>query len=480
MSRDIYANYIQGKKHKKIKKVIQAANIGTSVDQVDIAIVNGNVVLPEHGVIKTNLYIHNGKVYSLGNNFIKSRETINAANQYVIPGVIDPHVHLGLFETLETEIETETKAALLGGITTIGCYFGGSNSHFFTFPTIVEQISKLSFVDVIPHLVISTNEQKKEIVDYVNGFGVTSFKVYMSGIPGLIPDVDDGFILDVFDEIKKSNKKCIVCSHSENPHIVRNAHNKVMQDKGEKANIIDWTDTHPDIAEEEAVTRISYLAEKSGIPVYLVHISSAPAIKRLRNIKPFNKYIYIETTSPYLSLTKHSSKDNSIKMVPPFRDMKDLEELWIAVEEGLVDTIGTDNVTMTKDSKKVDQSIWEVIPGYPALETHLPILLHEGIIKRGIPIEKLISRITKRPAEIFNVYPQKGTILPGSDADVVIIDLNLSKKITADDQVTRSDFSIYHNKEVQGLPVTTIKAGEIVVRDGKYLENKPQSKCIYR
>jgi dihydropyrimidinase len=450
-------------------------------DEIDLAIINGSVVLPDNGVFKTNVYINNGKIHSIGvNESLCAREVIDASGKYVIPGVIDPHVHLGLFAPLETELETETKAALLGGVTTIGCFFGGAESHFKSFPSAVESINKSSNIDIIPHLVISTAEQRAEIPDYINHLGVTSFKVYMNGIPGVIPDVDDGFILDVMDEIKKSPKKCILCSHTENRNIVSRAYNKVKEEKGEGANIIDWTETHPDFAEEEAVTRLTNLAKQSGVKVYVVHVSSAAGIKRLRSIKPFNKYVSIETTSPYLSLTRYSAQDNSLKMEPPIRDDRDVEELWKAVEEGVVDTIGTDNVTMTRKEKRLGSSIWEVMPGYPALQTHLPVLLHEGVVKRGLPIERVIAKITKGPAEIFNVYPQKGSLMPGSDADVAIVDLNMAKTVTSSEMATRSDFSIYEGRKIHGWPVTTIKSGVVVVRDGKYLGKKPGGSFIAR
>lgn len=518
MSRDIYSKYVETLKGKSAKVDLKKADpekaldnsidavsilkeisskldrfehrspaygsaqpLGSAGPDVDLAIINGSVVLPDNGVFKCDVYINNGKIHSLGSGGdVKAREVIDAAGKYIIPGVIDPHVHLGLFAPLETELETETKSALLGGITTLGCHFSGTGSYFNTFPAIMGAIEERAYTDIIPHFVINSSEQCREILEYINHLGVTSFKIYMNGIPGMIDDVDDGFILDVFEQIKKSPKKCIVCSHTENRDIVRNAYKKVKAEKGALASIADWTETHPDIAEEEAAVRISYLAQKAGVPVYLVHISSALAISALRKIKPFNKYVNIETTSPYLSITRQSALGDHIKMEPPFRDMKDVEELWSAVSDDIADTIGTDNVTMTKAEKRVGSTIWEAVSGYPALETHLAVLLNEGVIKRGVPIEKVISKITKKPAEVFNVYPQKGTLLPGSDADVAIIDMDMTKEVTASELHSRSDFSIYEGKKLQGWPVTTIKSGRVVVRDGKYIGQNANGVCISR
>lgn len=447
----------------------------------DILIKNGNVVIPGEGVIKTNITIKNGKIISLADSdIVNAKEIIDAKGKYVVPGIIDPHIHLGLFASLEKELETETVAALFGGVTTAGCFIGSDNSHFKSFPNISETINSKSHIDIIPHLVINSQVQINEIRDYVEHLGITSFKIYMNGIPGLITDVDDGFILDLFDEIKKTNKKCIVCVHSENKYLVQRATQKMKDLKGDNANIVDWSSTHPNIAEEEAVMRISFLAERSEVPVYLVHISSYDAINRIRSMKPFNKYISIETTSPYLSLTKHSVNDNTIKQEPPFKDDKDVEALWKAVADGVVDTIGTDNVTITKKEKNIDDTIWNVMPGYPALETHLPILLNEGVIKRKIPIEKIIEKITKNPAKTFGIYPKKGSMLPGSDADIVIIDLNKTKEILATNLSSRSDFSLYEGKTIQGWPIMTIKSGEVVIRDNNFVGQNVIGKYIER
>ncbi|HWQ29743.1 MAG TPA: amidohydrolase family protein, partial [Negativicutes bacterium] len=188
----------------------------------------------------------------------------------------------------------------------------------------------------------------------------------------------------------------------------------------------------------------------------------------------------IETTSPYLSLTRSYTAENSIKMEPPFRDIEDVEELWKAVSEGVVDTIGTDNVTLTKAEKRTEDTLWNTMSGYPAVETHLPVLLNEGVVKRGIPLDVLVGKLTKKPAEIFGIYPEKGTILPGSDADVVIVDLNTVREVKASDGTSRSDFSLYEGRKIKGWPVATIKNGELVAENGSYVGYCANGKYITR
>ncbi len=469
-----------------LEKTIERTQIPQSLTQMvqavyaDIAILNGNVVLPDQGVFHANVYIKNGKILAVGQHLMQAKRSIDATNQYVLPGIIDPHVHLGLFAPMQRELATETKSAVMGGITTIGCYLGGQQSHFSSFPEIQKQVQQFSYTDIIPHFVISTEEQKKEIQDYVTHFGITSFKVYMNGIPGMIPDVDDGFIWEVMGELKKARNPCILCVHAENRHLVAQASKIVKDTIGANATIEDWSDTHPDMVEEEAVMRLSYLAQKSGVSVYFVHMTSKAAIERLRKMKPFHFCIHVETTSPYLSLTRHSTADNKMKMEPPFRESEDVEALWKALEDDVVDTVGTDNVTMTKAEKQLDQNMWDVLPGYPALETHLTVLLHEGVVKRKIPIEKLVTHITKKPAEIFGIYPKKGTLLPGSDADVVIVDMQKSLKVYAEQLHSRSDFSLYEGKQMQGVPVMTIQKGNIVMENGIFVGTSPNGTCFRR
>jgi len=456
--------------------------------QADLIVKNGQVVLPDCGVFPMDVYIRDGKILQLKSRDGAAEEAfreeagarvLDARNKYVIPGIIDPHVHLGLFAPLETELVTETRSALLGGITTMGVFFGGNRPHSESFPAAKICVDRLSYTDVFPHLVISTPQQKNEIQSYVK-MGITSFKAYMNGIPGLIPSVDDGFLLDVMEELKRSGRHCILCVHAENNHIVQRADAAVRESRGEEANIQDWADTHPPMAEEEAVMRVSYLAEQSGTDIYLVHISSEAAVKRLREIKGKNRFVHIETTSPYLSVNRDDAKGNLIKMEPPFRDASDIEALWKALDDGIVDTIGTDNVSQTRSEKKVDGSLWETVPGYPALATHLPVCLYEGVIRRGIPIEKLIVHMTKRPAEIFGVYPRKGTLLPGSDADLVLVDMDLERRVQALDLWSRSDFSIYEGRKIQGWPVTTVKGGAVVVDHGVYVGGEPSGRCLQR
>jgi dihydropyrimidinase len=272
----------------------------------------------------------------------------------------------------------------------------------------------------------------------------------------------------------------MVCVHSENRHLVARAREKIYQALGDRASVVDWSDTHPDIAEEEAVIRLAYLAEKSDVPVYFVHISSRAAINRLTSLKAKNKNLFVETTSPYLTVHRETLPDLTSKMEPPFRQPEDIEALWKAIENDTIDTVGTDNVTMTKDEKRVKDGLWKALPGYPAIGTHLSVMLNEGVHNRGLSIERMVRLLSTNPARIFGIYPQKGTLVPGSDGDIVIVDIDQSKVVNPVELGSRSDFSLYEGRKLKGWPVMTIKGGIIAAKDGRLTDAQISGRCIQR
>jgi len=455
------------------------ANSGTP--EAELAVINGKVVIPDQGILEADIYVRDGKIHALGRQAgIRAKRTIDAAGKYVCPGIVDPHTHLGLFTPLDIDMESETRAAIAGGVTTMGVFIGGERSHFDTMSEFAAAMGKNAYTDVIPHLVIGTGEQKREIREYSRRLGITSFKLYLNGIPGMIKSVDDAFIADVLEQVKSLEKPGIVCCHAENPHLVARALRQTKEKYPDSHDISYWAETHPSMAEEEAVIRMSYLAGKMETPVYLVHISSRVGIERLRQLKPYNKYLHVETTSPYLAVNGGDLTGPLFKMEPPIRDREDQEALWQALDDGIIDTIGTDNTCGTIAEKNPDDTIWNVIPGYSVIQGHLSAAITEGVVKRGLTLEKVITHMTKRPAEIFGIYPQKGTLLPGSDADMVILDLAQSDLYKAAEQLSRSDFSIYEGRQFYGRPFMTIKGGQVAAEDGRMSAQPPRGILLER
>ena len=245
----------------------------------DLLIKGGTCVIPEMGLIKTNICVKGGKVAAITSETPPARDVVDATGKYVMPGIIDPHTHLGLFTGFESELESETRSAVLGGVTTIGTYFNQESSYLPLIAGLRNQVPALSRTDMIPHLSIRTDEQVAELDKY-SAQGLNSYKVYMCGVPGIYPNQEDGFIVKLMKRMKELPPWAnpILSVHCENQSICDYATDE-WQGKTLRT-LDDWNETHPNLAEGEAVQRTSYLSQEIGVRAYVVHSSTKEAIFR--------------------------------------------------------------------------------------------------------------------------------------------------------------------------------------------------------
>ncbi len=441
----------------------------------DLVIKNASLVVPNSQVIEADLAIRDGKIAAWSRQIsLSAREEIDVRGRTVFPGIIDPHVHLGVFGEPAVDAATETAAALCGGVTTLGCYVSGEGSYLSSIPAWAEAVVPRSHTDLFVHPVILTDFHLNELREVIHRFELGSFKVYMWGLPGVVDSVDDGFLLDVFSAAEQAGGRMStagqagapwVCIHAENPQLIKRAEARLgAQVFSREGTLLDWEKTHPGIAESEAVMRAIFLARDTGAQLYFVHVSSRETVDVLAGMR--NARIRAETTSPYLTLNAETQAGVLAKMVPPIRRQEDCNRLWEGLLREDIRTIGTDNTTLTRAQKRSDESIWNAVPGYPVLGTHLPVLLEEGYHRRGIDLPTLVGWVTENPARTFGLYPRKGSLLPGSDADLVVVDLQCERTVRAEQLASRSDFSLYEGRRVRGWPSTVIKRGRIVVDNG--------------
>ncbi|MDD4311453.1 MAG: amidohydrolase family protein [Eubacteriales bacterium] len=440
----------------------------TEPDPYDLVITGGICVVPEMGRIKANVCIRDGKIAALTTDRVRGKQEIDATGLYVLPGVIDPHTHLGLFVPFEQELESETRSAVLGGVTTIGTYFNQTGSYLPLIDRLEHQVNTISRVDMIPHLAIREDTQVSELAAYSQR-GMNSFKVYMCGVPGLYPHQEDGFIIRVMERMAKllPTADPILSVHCENTSICDFATEDMKDLRLE--TLSDWNLSHPNLAEGEAVIRAAYFSQKTGARTYIVHSSTKEAMEALHRIK--HAKLSVETTSPYLCLDTDSDIGAYGKMLPPIREPESRDALWQGIRDGIIDTIGTDNTVMTAEEKRVSEGMRKAGAGYPTLGTHLASVLNEGIFRREISIEKLVPLITMNPAKIFHVYPRKGTIMPGSDADIVLVNLDIQRTVNPSELLSRSDFSLFQGKTLRAWPMATIKGGRILAWNGKLVDD---------
>jgi len=446
---------------------------------LDLKVINGTLFIPGVGLVKSGVGVQSGKIVMIASDDLlpDAKEVVDAGGNFVIPGCIDPHVHIGIFSTYEGEIETETRYALSGGITTIGIFMGGGDSYLGVLPGAISTGESLSSTDFMIHLSIFTPQQMEEMDTYYSQFGVTDFKFYMTGVKGVFPNVPDDFIRSGFRKIAAMGAPAIGCIHCEDQEQVDRGWDEIG--KLSNPTLKDWEHSSPAGAEADAARRFVNIARESGARAYMVHMSSREAVEVLADMfKEGRDNIYVETTSAYCCMTSDDPAGKLAKMVPPIRGNDAQEALWKAVKNGIVSTFGTDNVSCATVHK--GDSFQTALPGYPVIGTHIPVLLTEGYHKRGIPWTTIIEKATKTPAEAFGIYPRKGTIAVGSDADLVILDLNKEEVVDPSKHYSFGDFSLFQGRRLKGWPVRVIKGGQVAVVDGKVVYSPGASKYLRR
>ena len=434
--------------------------------KLDLLVRNGRLVIPGFGQVNADIGIAGGRIAALGEALGAAGEILDAKGHLVLPGIFDPHVHIGNENSFESEAETETRAAILGGVTTIGIFLRSlEDSYMLHLPAFHAAMDMRSYVDSIFHPQIFTPEQIAEIPLYAKTFGIRSFKFYMSGLPGIVKSVTDDRLLAGFRAVADLGPDAVACVHCETGALVQAARADLQRRKPQ-GTLADWPEAHPPEAEALAIQTALYLAKIAGVHLYVVHLSSKQGLEIVRTARRAGQRFTVETTTPFLGLDSADSNGFLAKAVPPVRSADHGDALWAGLADGAINTVGTDNTSRIRATKQPQAGLHGARSGLPALGTHLPALLHYGRL-RGVPIETLVERATRAPAQTFGIYPQKGMIAIGSDADLVIVDPELERAVRAEDLQGMSDFSPFEGKTLKGWPVATIKAGHIIARDGR-------------
>lgn len=446
---------------------------------MDKIIKNGKVVIPKVGIVEANIAIKDGKIAAIleKGETCEAKEVIDASGKYIMPGLIDPHVHWGLYgDPLPDSTRKESASAAIGGFTTALQYRRSPVFDKENISKLLDDMSPNTHIDYSLQLFVTMDRHKDNISCAVKEMGVTSFKFFTtereervnSDINGLsdsnIPEpYTDGFCIEAMEEMAKYDGKVVANFHPENYELVEKIAPKVRASGAE--GLAAWDLARPEMAEAETIARLGYFAEKTGCPLYLVHISCKEAADKLAECKKSNEKIWGETCPHYLLLNTESPIGELGKVNPPLRDKKNNEALWKALADGTIDTVGSDNCACKKEVK--DGNIWSAAPGFAGTATILPALLSEGYHKGRLSLERIAEVTSYNAAKIFNLYPQKGTIMPGADADLVIVDLEKEQEVKAENLKSYSDFSVFEGWNFKGWPTTTILRGEVIAQDGK-------------
>lgn len=446
-------------------------------------------IVTEAGIFEGCIAIENGKVSALTSpgNAPMANIAIDAKGKYVIPGVIDPHVHISGPSHL---MQSETESAACGGVTTV-VSFWGSESLRKTFETDRVLIERNSLVDMALSLNISGEFGERQIAEIpgcARDFGVTSFKfqpVYRGKEAGVFgfTGPDCGLMFSGLEEVSKLVKEGypgLVMVHSENFEIIDRFWDRVSHEG--RADLQAWTDARPGFAEEEAMRSAIFLADVADAPLYIVHMTGCDhgsGVDFLSGIKAGRTKVIVETCPQYLTLTKDDVILGTLgKTNPPLRDKESLQRLWDGINKGVIDCIGSDHAPVPRQAK--DKDIWSATPGLPGVETLLPVMLSEGVSKCRITLERLVELCCRNTAEALGLHPKKGSIRVGADADLVVVDMKKKTKVRSDSLHSSAGWTPYEGREITGWPVITMLRGNLIAEDGEPAAKPPIGKYLAR
>ncbi len=437
---------------------------------LDLLLKNARIMLPQRGLTPGVLGVKDGRIAVIADagSDLSAAETIDCEGHWVLPGVIDPHVHFG-FGSPETDFATESRNAALGGTTSVLSFHRSKDIRDSCQPAI-ERGEQQSCIDFGFHFGITSLLHVQTLEEISRRFGVSSYKLYMmyKGAAGLaqgFTDIDDGLLFAAL-QATAAIPGAVLGVHCENVEVIPYLREPLRA--AGRDDLAAWNEQSPDFLEAENVHRVCYFAARTRTPVNIVHLSSLEALEevrrhRLRKAAP----IYVESCPHYLFLNDTSPAGTYAKVNPPVRGQGDVDAMWEGVLDGSITTLGSDHVPRKRVTK--DKDIWSASNGFPGTGMILPLMLHEGFHKRAVSLEKIVALTAENAARIYRM-PGKGAIAVGNDADLLVVDPDLEKTVRPDELESNSDYSPYEGMTLKGWPVRTLVRGRTVALDGRITE----------
>lgn len=448
-------------------------------------ILRGGTIVSSSGMQKADVRIGGEKIAEVGKDlFCADADVIDAEGKLLFPGFIDAHTHFDLHvagTVTADDFYTGTKAALRGGTTTIvdfGTQYPGE--------TLMEGLENWHkkaegrcSCDYGFHMSITDwNPKISQEIDRMVEEGVTSFKLYMT----YDTQVDDKTIYQILKRLNDVHG--IAGVHCENSGIIAALQEEAVH--AGKMGVSSHPATRPAEAEAEAIHRLLFLAQLANAPVMVVHLTCEEGLKEILSARERGQEVYAETCPQYLLMNKQQYELPGFEgakyvIAPPLRRPEDQEVLWKAVKERQVQIISTDHCSFTTKQKVLGLNDFRKIPGgMPGAETRGILLYSEGVRKGRIDEKDMCRLLCENPAKLYGMYPKKGVIAPGSDADIVVIDPKASDIIRADDQIQHVDYAPFEGLTVQGRTEMVFLRGQKVVENhqvikelsGQYIKRK--------
>jgi dihydropyrimidinase len=448
---------------------------------------NGTIVTSDK-IFKEDILIEYGLISKIGKNLeIDKGEVVDLEGKYIMPGGVDAHTHFNLdvgIAVAKDDFYTGTVAAACGGTTTIIDHMGFGPEKC----TLHHQLNKYkadaekdAVIDYGFHGVIQhVNEEILEEMESMVQDGVTSFKAYMTY---------DNKLQD--EEIKAVMKRlsslgAMTTIHAEaHEEIIDLREKYIAQDK---TKAIYHAKSRPVKTEVEAIKRMIKMSKEAGdAPLYIVHLSSGDGLDVIKKARSEGRNIYAETCPQYLFLDEDrylEDQDRGLKyiMSPPLREKGNNERLWHGIAQGDIQTVATDHCPFDfKLKKELGSDDFTKCPnGGPGVETRIALMFSEGVGKNRISINKFVDVVSTAPAKLFGLYPKKGSISIGADADLMVMDPEKQVTIKNENLHENVDYSLYEGMELKGYPVMTISRGEIIVKNNKFIGSKGRGRYLER
>ncbi|WIV66194.1 allantoinase AllB [Natrialbaceae archaeon AArc-T1-2] len=437
---------------------------------VDLVVSNCTVVTPAGRVPDAGVAVEDGTIVAVGqaDRLPEADRTVDAGGNVLVPGIVDAHIHNrepGL--EYKEDWESATRAAAAGGVTTV---VGMPN----TDPVIdrpdhlelkFDRGEASAHVDFGTFAVITS--ENLERIPALEEAGATGFKIFLGSTVGDVPPPGDGEILEAMERVRETGKR--LGFHEENDEIIDH-YERTFKEQG-KNEPIDHAHSRPVIAEREAIERMITFAEETGAKIHMYHVSSGSGAEAVARGKERGVDVTAETCPHYLWFTEDvmREKGNVARIQPPIRDADEQARLWAALESGSIDCIATDHAPHTDEEKKVDDpfgNTWDAISGFVGLETEIPVML--TFVDEGrLTLEEWVYRHSTRPAQVWGMYPQKGSLQVGTDADFTIVDPD--REWTLEDRTdlhSKNCVTPFEGESFVGKATTTVVRGEVVYDEG--------------
>ena len=478
------------------------------MSEFDLVIKHGLVVLPYVGVQRADIGVKGEKIAAIDVDIAVDRadRVIDASGRYVFPGAVDSHFHIGIYRPLAEDAVSESTSAASGGVTTILSYFRTGQDYLNKIgpyreilPELLDLSEKSFLVDFGYHLACMTEEHISEIEWLVKEGGVCTLKYYMFykllTLAGATPEannylmidnsIDFGFLYKFMKEVGRVNQlykeygTVSLSVHCENPEIIRATQAEVRANPSDNP-MKDYSDARPPWQEELAINEVAIISRHTNCPVNLLHLSSIAAVEAGLDVSqryPETPFL-LEGTLHHLGLSNDMPLEQKAKVNPPLRSEQDVNFLWQAVLADKIKTVVSDHACATLEKKQGD--LWNSLPGFGGTSLMFPVLVTEGYHKRGLPLHRIAELSSANPARYHNLYPKKGAIMVGSDADFAIIDIDSEKEVTLENLFTAQEFSPELGMKFKGWPDYTILRGQVIFENGKVVGKPGNGKFIKR